>query len=195
MQEGFRVFAQKTAASAGSPWAFSAGVAFIVLWALSGPLFGYSEQWQLIVNTATTIITFLMVFIIQNTQTRDSRELHLKLDELLRAVDAARDGVIRTDDLSDEELDRLLEELQAAASPRGEAIRRSIGTRIRREWHRRPPEKRTAAHIREFYEFLESRHPRLLDFPSGSDSVKELEKILRDHVATEEQAPKERLKQ
>ena len=83
-----------------------------------------SQNWQLVVNTGTTIITFLMVFVIQNGQTCESRELHLKLDELLRAVEAARTGVIRSDDLTDEELDRLHSELVAVAARAGEAIDR-----------------------------------------------------------------------
>src|SRR5688572_4708304 len=113
----FRQFAQGVACLSGSPIAFAAGVAIIALWALTGPFFGYSEQWQLVINTSTTIITFLMVFVIQNTQARDSKELHLKLDELLRAVENARNTVINCADLSDEELEEMHAEIHSHAPP------------------------------------------------------------------------------
>lgn len=115
IQERFRQFAHRAAIAAGAPWAFALGVALLIVWAASGPYFGYSSSWQLVVNTGTTIITFLMVFIIQNTQTRDSREVHVKLDELLRAVERARTRVILSEDLTDEELERLQADLRAAA--------------------------------------------------------------------------------
>ena len=86
MHAFFRTFAQTTAAAMGSPWAFLLATAVIVGWAVTGPLFGFSDTWQLVINTGTTIVTFLMVFLIQNTQNRDAKALHLKLDELLRAV-------------------------------------------------------------------------------------------------------------
>ena len=88
----------------------------VAVWALSGHWFGYSENWQLIINTSTTIITFLMVFVLQNTQARDSRELHVKLDELLRAVESARSDIIRCSELSDEQLEALHSRLIATAS-------------------------------------------------------------------------------
>lgn len=116
IQEHFRLFAHRAALAAGAPWAFALGVALILGWAATGRWFGYSEGWQLMVNTGTTIVTFLMVFIIQNTQTRDSREVHVKLDELLRAVEQARTRVILSEELTDEELQRLQAELRAAAS-------------------------------------------------------------------------------
>jgi len=115
IHDRFRLFAHHASVAAGSPWAFTIGVALIVAWAATGRWFGYSEQWQLVVNTGTTIITFLMVFIIQNTQTRDSRELHVKLDELLRAVAQARNRVILSEELTDEELERLQAELRSTA--------------------------------------------------------------------------------
>jgi low affinity Fe/Cu permease len=94
----------------GSPWIFVLAVLLIVGWALSGPLFGYSDTWQLVINTTTTIVTFLMVFLIQNTQNRDSEAIHLKLDELIRAVHSARTRLVDLEDLSDEELQGLHEE-------------------------------------------------------------------------------------
>lgn len=103
----FRKFAHRASEAMGSPWAFAAALLVIVLWGLTGPLFGFSETWQLVINTGTTIVTFLMVFMIQNTQNRDMRTLHLKLDELLRGVEGARDSLIDLEALSDEELLRL----------------------------------------------------------------------------------------
>jgi low affinity Fe/Cu permease len=115
LSERFRAFAHKVAMATGSPWAFTLGVATVVLWALTGRWFGYSESWQLVINTGTTIVTFLMVFILQNTQARDSRELHVKLDELLRAIESARSDIIRCSELSDEQLDKLHDTLRATA--------------------------------------------------------------------------------
>jgi low affinity Fe/Cu permease len=92
MNDLFRKFAQNTSNAAGTPWAFLLAVAVIIIWAVSGPIFGFSDTWQLVINTGTTIVTFLMVFLIQNTQNRDAVALHLKLDELLRALEGAREG-------------------------------------------------------------------------------------------------------
>jgi low affinity Fe/Cu permease len=91
----------------GRPTMFIAAAVTILIWAVTGPMFDYSNTWQLVINTGTTIVTFLMVFLIQNTQNRDSQELHLKLDELIRAIGTARNTVIDLDHLSDEELERL----------------------------------------------------------------------------------------
>ena len=103
------------AIATGSPWVFTLGVLGVALWALTGHWFGYSEAWQLVINTSTTIITFLMVFVVQNTQTRDSRELHVKLDELLRAIESARSDIIRCSELSDDQLEALHARLVASA--------------------------------------------------------------------------------
>jgi low affinity Fe/Cu permease len=107
MNEAFRRFARYTSDLLGSPQAFCAAVAIVVLWGLSGPYFRYSDAWQLAINTGTTIVTFLMVFLIQNTQNRDSRAIHLKLDELIKAIRGARNNMIDLDRLSDEELREL----------------------------------------------------------------------------------------
>ncbi len=112
MNEFFRKFANKTSDVVGSPWAFIAAVSLIVGWAASGPLFGFSDTWQLVINTGTTIVTFLMVFLIQNTQNRDARAIHLKLDELIRSVKGARNSMVDLEDMSDEELARLHREFQ-----------------------------------------------------------------------------------
>jgi low affinity Fe/Cu permease len=105
MKNTFRKWAEFTAHAMGSPWAFLVAVLTIVLWCVTGPYFKYSDTWQLAINTSTTIITFLMVFLIQNTQNRETRIVGLKLDELLRGVEGARTGLVRLDHMSDEELD------------------------------------------------------------------------------------------
>ena len=112
VRDAFRVFAHRSAVMLGSAWAF-AGAAFVVLvWLLTGPTFHFSDTWQLIINTATTIITFLMVFLIQNTQNRDAKAVHLKLDELIRAVKGARNQLVDLENLSDEELKKLEKQFQ-----------------------------------------------------------------------------------
>src|SRR5215218_7897907 len=103
MRRWFDRFADKSSDAVGSPWAFALAVALTVAWVASGPWFHWSDTWQLYVNTATTISTGLIVFLIQNTQNRDARALHLKLDELLRSVAGARTGLIDLEHLSDQE--------------------------------------------------------------------------------------------
>jgi low affinity Fe/Cu permease len=112
MRAAFRVFASRTAEWVGTPAAFVLGLGLIVLWAFTGPLFGFSDTWQLVVNTATTIVTFLMVFLIQNTQNRDARAIHLKLDELIRGVKGARTAMVALESATDEELAELQEEFE-----------------------------------------------------------------------------------
>lgn len=107
MSEFFRRVAKRIACAIGSPYAFVVALGGVMLWAMLGPVFGFSDTWQLVINTTTTIITFLVVFMIQNTQNRDSKALHLKLDELIRAIEPARNGLIDSEDLSDAELARL----------------------------------------------------------------------------------------
>jgi low affinity Fe/Cu permease len=97
----------------GSPAAFVGACAIVIVWALTGPIFGYSDTWQLVINTGTTIITFLMVFLIQHTQNRDSRALQLKLDELLRSVGAARNKLINLEGCTDEEIDQIDRQFKA----------------------------------------------------------------------------------
>ena len=104
MKSLFRTFAQRIAEIVGSPAAFISGVAITIVWAATGPLFHYSDTWQLVINTGTTIITFLMVFLIQNTQNRDSKAIHLKLDELIRAGSSARNRLMSLENCTDEEL-------------------------------------------------------------------------------------------
>ncbi len=122
MTEYFRKFAHKASVAAGSPVAFFISLLIVVVWALLGPTFHYSDTWQLIINTGTTVVTFLMVFIIQNSQNRDGRALHLKLDELLRANSHARNHLIDLQSLSDSELDKVHEELCEASHQTEERI-------------------------------------------------------------------------
>jgi low affinity Fe/Cu permease len=118
----FARFAHMAARAAGSPTAFLLATAFIVIWALTGPVFGYSDTWQLVINTATTIITFLMVFLIQNTQNRDSLALQVKLSELIIAMKGAENRIAAVEDLSEEELEQLHKDLCARAEATGDAL-------------------------------------------------------------------------
>ncbi|HEY2615403.1 MAG TPA: low affinity iron permease family protein [Chthoniobacterales bacterium] len=112
LQDAFRVFAHKTSVVLGSAWAFVCAIVIIVIWAATGHAFGYSDTWQLIINTGTTIVTFLMVFLIQNTQNRDAKAVHLKLDELIRALSGARNKLVDLENLSDDELKKLGQEFE-----------------------------------------------------------------------------------
>lgn len=112
MRELFRAIASKVSAWTGSASAFLLALVIVVVWALTGPVFDFSNTWQLIINTGTTIGTFLMVFLIQNTQNRDGKALQLKLDELIRASKPARDNFVDVEDLSDDELNELDEEFK-----------------------------------------------------------------------------------
>ena len=123
----FHRFACKTADVMGSAWAFFGAVGIIIVWALLGPLFHYSDSWQLVINTGTTIITFLMVFLIQNTQNRDAKALHLKLDEIIRAIQRADNQMINIEKLSDDELEILAGQFQKI-SVECEARKRKIKT-------------------------------------------------------------------
>lgn len=112
VQDAFRIVAHKTSAVLGSAWAFMGAVSVIVIWALTGHIFHYSDTWQLIINTGTTIVTFLMVFLIQNTQNRDSKAAQLKLDELIRSIGGARNKLMDLETLTDEDLDDFQKEFE-----------------------------------------------------------------------------------
>jgi low affinity Fe/Cu permease len=122
MNESFRKFAHKTSEIVGSPWTFIAAMLLVIGWATTGPYFGWSDSHSLVINTITTIITFLMVFLIQNTQNRDAKAIHLKLDELLRAVGEARTGMVDLEDMSDEDLKRLQEEFKRMRERHGDEL-------------------------------------------------------------------------
>jgi low affinity Fe/Cu permease len=107
--DAFGKFAAAASGWLGSKWAFVGAIAIIAVWAVTGPIFRYSDTWQLVINTGTTIITFMMVFLIQNTQNRDARAINLKLDELIHAIDKAGNQMMDIESLSDKELDILHE--------------------------------------------------------------------------------------
>jgi low affinity Fe/Cu permease len=112
-RDAFRIFARNSSMVLGSAWAFVLAVLIIVVWGLTGPTFHFSDTWQLIINTGTTIVTFLMVFLIQNTQNRDSKALHLKLDEVIRALKGARNQLVDLEKLSDEDLNKLEKQFES----------------------------------------------------------------------------------
>ncbi len=108
----FRAFSRNIASVVGSAWAFVVAITVVIVWGATGRMFHFSDTWQLIINTGTTIVTFLMVFLIQNTQNRDGKAIQLKLDELIRALKGARNKLVDLEDLSDEELKKLEQEFQ-----------------------------------------------------------------------------------
>jgi len=107
MSEMFHKIAAKVSNLVGSPLAFLVALVAIAVWAFSGPIFGFSDTWQLVINTSTTIVTFLVVFLIQNTQNRDAKAMHLKLDVLIKAIKGARNDLVDLEDLTDEQLEEL----------------------------------------------------------------------------------------
>lgn len=134
----FRHWSEATAKAIGSPMAFFASLLIVLLWAVCGPFFGFSDTWQLIINTGTTIVTFLVVFLIQNTQNRDTDVINLKLDELLRAIEGARTSFVGLNDVSDEDLADLHKQFSDLAGRYGglvgddlEQVQREIHTRRR----------------------------------------------------------------
>ena len=118
MNEMFRRFAQGTASVVGSSWWFLSAVVVVVIWAMLGPIYHFSDTWQLVINTVSSVITILMVFLIQNTQNRDSKAIQLKLNELLRGVEGARTGLVNLESLSDVDLKRLQSEFERLGKAR-----------------------------------------------------------------------------
>jgi low affinity Fe/Cu permease len=110
IRDAFHVLARRSSDVLGSAWAFIIAILIILVWGITGPMFHFSDTWQLIINTGTTIVTFLMVFLIQNTQNRDAKAVHLKLDELIRALKGARNRLVDLEKLSDDEMKTLEEE-------------------------------------------------------------------------------------
>ena len=123
MDELFRKLAHAIACAVGSPRAFLVSLLAIIIWGTTGPMFGYSDTWQLVINTGTSLVTFLMVFLIQNSQNRDAKAVQLKLDELLRAVEGARTGLVNLENLSDEDLQQLQREFERLGKLDGERQR------------------------------------------------------------------------
>lgn len=115
IEDGFEAVALRAVVGAGNVWAFFLAIGTIILWLLTGPIFGFSDTWQLVVNTGTTIITFLMVFLIQHTQNKDTRALQLKLNELIAAVEGASNRLIDIEDLSEHELEHLYQRFRHLA--------------------------------------------------------------------------------
>jgi low affinity Fe/Cu permease len=116
MNDLFHKIAAKVSNITGSAWTFVTALTVIIVWAISGPIFGFSDTWQLVINTGTTIITFLMVFLIQNTQNRDAKAIHLKLDELIRGLKGARNSLVDLENLSEEEINKYEEEFKRVHS-------------------------------------------------------------------------------
>jgi low affinity Fe/Cu permease len=137
MNELFRKFAAMTSHIAGSSWAFISAALIIIVWAASGPVFHYSDTWQLVINTSTTIITFLMVFLIQNTQNRDAKAIHLKLDEMIKATKGARNSMIDLDKLSDEQLKQLEESYKRICEEDDEEVIGDVGKAVVKEVKKR----------------------------------------------------------
>ena len=141
MRNAFRIFARTSSSTLGSAWAFIVAILVIAIWALTGPMFHFSDTWQLIINTGTTIVTFLMVFLIQNTQNRDAKAVHLKLDELIRALQGARNRLVDLEKLSDEELKKLEDEF-SRVQKRAEQTKDSIEEVVPRTNHAQPEHER-----------------------------------------------------
>ncbi len=137
MNELFRKFASRTSQLVGSSWSFIVAVLIVVVWAATGPLFHYSDTWQLVINTGTTIITFLMVFLIQNTQNRDAKAIHLKLDEMIKATKGARNSLIDLDELSDDQLKQLEESYKRICKEDGDGSISDVGGEVLKESRKR----------------------------------------------------------
>lgn len=135
MDQIFTRIAGRIAAFAGQPVAFILAVLAVILWAVTGPMFGYSETWQLVINTGTTIVTFLMVFLVQNSQNRDAAAMQAKLDELIRAIEAARGEFVGIEHLTDREIEEIRQQLERECST-GD-----------RGGDRKPPSQNAVAHL------------------------------------------------
>ncbi len=137
MQHFFHKISSKVSYVVGTPYAFLLAFMIIIVWAITGPLFHFSDTWQLVINTSTTVVTFLMVFLIQNTQNRDGKELHLKLDELIR-TSHARNSFLDLDDVSDAELQLLDQEFHALyEKQQASDAMRKLHAKVQAEHHRR----------------------------------------------------------
>ena len=131
MEDTFRILAERISNIVGTSWSFITAIALVVLWAITGPLFGFSDTWQLVINTGTTIVTFLMVFLIQNTQNREAVSVQLKLDELLCSVQGARTELINLDTLSDADLTRLRKEFERLGKENGSDSLMAVNTEVK----------------------------------------------------------------
>jgi low affinity Fe/Cu permease len=137
LKKAFQSAAQSASRASGSAWAFICAAAVVLVWALSGPLFNFSDTWQLVINTSTTIVTFLMVFLIQNTQNRDTVALHAKVDELIIKLEGADNALVTAEEMSDEELEKLMETEKKLAAEGAEPN------------HEKQEEAHAAAHVQQ----------------------------------------------
>ncbi|HEY5895232.1 MAG TPA: low affinity iron permease family protein [Chthoniobacterales bacterium] len=135
LKDHFTRFARRSAEALGSVWAFVLALSIVLTWIVTGPLFGFSDTWQLVINTGTTIVTFIMVFLIQSTQNRDAKAVHLKLDELLRAIRGARTNMVDLEDLPDEELEAVAKEFETLHEQASREVRVRGKTSTTREEH------------------------------------------------------------
>lgn len=142
VEDVFEVFAGRASSLTGSFWAFGLAVLVVVVWAVTGPLFGFSETWQLVINTGTTIITFLMVFLIQHSQNKETRAIQLKLNELIAAVQGASNRLIDVEDLTDREIDYLYRRYQHLAAT-AERLEPGASTSIEKELEAMEPKHRS----------------------------------------------------
>jgi len=143
VSDAFRLFARRSSMVLGSAWVFGIAFLVIVVWGLTGPAFHYSNTWQLIINTGTTIVTFLMVFLIQNTQNRDSKAAHLKLDEIIRALEGARNELIDLEKLADKDLTSLEKQFERVRKKAERNGNNATGTRPANRGASRPKGKGT----------------------------------------------------
>ena len=125
MTDVFSVFARSTSSVLGSAWVFAAALLIIVIWGITGPAFHFSDTWQLIINTGTTIVTFLMVFLIQNTQNRDAKAVHLKLDEIIHSLSRARNHLVDLEKMSEEDLEKLQAEFTRVREKATRALKKA----------------------------------------------------------------------
>jgi low affinity Fe/Cu permease len=123
----FTRFAKWTARAAGQPAAFMLAVSIIIVWGLTGPIFGFNDSWQLVINTGTTIVTFLMVFLIQNTQNRDSEAIQVKLDELIRAIEGADNALLDLEEMEEKELDKVRDTYEEMAEQARKVLKKRKG--------------------------------------------------------------------
>ncbi|MGD9634367.1 MAG: low affinity iron permease family protein [Pirellulales bacterium] len=126
----FKVFAKWASWATGHPLAFVLAVAVIVVWGVSGPMFGFSDTWQLVINTGTTIVTFLMVFLIQNTQNRDTAAMHIKLDELIRALEGAHNALLDLEEMEDCDIERIRRDYESLATTARKELRGRGGAQL-----------------------------------------------------------------
>src|SRR6187401_1760770 len=129
MQDGFRRVASAITRAVGSPYALVVAIGVIVVWVVTGPIFGFSDTWQLVINTGTTIVTFLMVFLIQSTQNRDAEAVQVKLDEIIRAIGNAKNELLDLEELEEEELDEIRQTYREMAEKARESRSKTDGAR------------------------------------------------------------------